>query len=113
MRRAGLLRSGLLLMCVLPLAAVRAGDIPEFALSVKAHQFEPAELVIPAATKVKLIIHNLDAAPEEFESYELKREKVIPGQSSGLLFIGPLAPGTYPFFGDFNPETARGHLLVK
>jgi Cupredoxin-like domain len=38
---------------------------------------------------------------------------VIPGGQEGSVFIGPLSPGTYEFFGDFNPKTARGRIVVK
>ena len=69
-------------------------------------------LVLPANTKIKLIIYNRDATPEEFESYELNREKIILGGRKAIVFIGPLAPGEYPFFGEFNPQTALGTILV-
>jgi len=86
---------------------------PEFELEIRNHLFQPDTLVIPANTKVKLIIYNRDPTPEEFESYELNREKVIPGGRKAIVFIGPLAPGEYPFFGEFNPQTALGTILVK
>lgn len=90
-----------------------AADTPEFKLIIKNHTFEPAELTIPAETKVKLIVDNQDNTPEEFESHELNREKVIPGNSKANIFVGPLKPGTYPFFGEFNEATAQGKLIVK
>ena len=31
----------------------------------------------------------------------------------GIVFIGPLQPGVYPFFGEFNPATAQGQVEVK
>jgi hypothetical protein len=86
---------------------------PELEIQIREHLFYPAEVRIPANTKVKLIIRNLDATPEEFESYELNREKVIVGNSQGIVFIGPLAPGEYPFFGEFNPRTAQGKVIVE
>jgi len=82
-------------------------------LSIKDHLFYSAEIEIPANTKVKLFIRNLDPTAEEFESYELNREKVISGQSKTVIFIGPLPPGEYPFFGEFFPKTAQGKILVK
>ena len=85
----------------------------EYAITIKDHQFEPAEVVIPAGTKVKLRVHNQDATPEEFESYELHREKIIAGGASAVIFVGPLEPGTYPFFGEFHPDTAQGRLRVE
>lgn len=86
---------------------------PEVEIQIREHLFYPSEVRIPANTKVKLIIRNLDATPEEFESYELNREKVIVGNSQGIVFIGPLAPGEYPFFGEFNPRTAQGKVIVE
>jgi hypothetical protein len=82
-------------------------------LTIRNHLFEPVELQIPANTKVKLRVRNADPTPEEFESLELRREKVVPGGQEIVIYVGPLAPGSYEFFGDFHPQTARGHLVVK
>lgn len=106
------------LAALLALGATDAGaaDSPDpgaYVLTIKAHKFEPAELTVPANTKVRVLVKNADSTPEEFESYELKREKVIAGNSEATIFIGPLAPGTYPFFGDFNQDTAKGQIIAK
>src|SRR5271169_7249762 len=54
---------------------------PEFSLAIKDHRFVPAELQVPAGVKIKLLVKNEDPTPEEFESNELHREKVVaPGQ---------------------------------
>lgn len=92
---------------------VFAEDKPEFTIVIKNHKFEPAELTIPADKKVLLIVDNQDPTPEEFESHELNREKVIPGNTKAKVFIGPLKPGTYPFFGEFHMDTALGKIIVK
>jgi plastocyanin len=84
-----------------------------FRLTIKNHQFEPAELQIPANTKVTLQVKNEDATPEEFESSTLHREKVVPAGKEVNIFVGPLKPGRYEFMGDFNRETARGAIIVK
>ena len=108
-------RLAALCMLSLPLAlpgTARAEQAP-IEISIKDHRFEPAELKIPANTKVKLLVKNLDPTPEEFESYELKREKVIPAGASVTLFIGPLKPGVYPFMGEFNQATAQGRVIVE
>lgn len=85
---------------------------PVFEIEIRNHLFQPDRLAIPANTKVKLIVYNRDATPEEFESYELNREKVILGGRKAIIFIGPLAPGEYPFFGEFNPQTALGTIVA-
>jgi hypothetical protein len=90
-----------------------ADTTQEFRLVIKDHKFEPTELMIPAGVKVKLVVDNQDATPEEFESHELNREKVIPGNSQAGIFVGPLDAGVYPFFGEFNEATAKGKLIVK
>ncbi len=86
---------------------------PVFSIEIKNHLFYPAEITIPAYKKVKLIIYNRDNTSEEFESYELNREKIIMGKRKGIVFIGPLEPGEYPFFGEFNPETALGKIIAR
>lgn len=87
--------------------------VPIIEIEIRDHLFYPAEIEIPANTKVKLVIINHDSVAEEFESYELNREKVIPGGSKGIIFIGPLPAGEYPFFGEFFPKTAQGKVIVK
>ena len=102
-----------LLSGLLCTAAMQAAAAPVFELEIRDHLFIPEELHIPANTKIKLIVYNRDTTPEEFESYELNREKVIMGGRNANIFIGPLAPGTYPFFGEFNPKTAQGRVVAE
>jgi plastocyanin len=85
----------------------------EKTLVIKNHQFEPAELKVPANQKIKLIVHNQDNSAEEFESKTLKREKVIAAGAKATIAIGPLKPGKYDFFGEFNPSTAKGVLIAE
>jgi hypothetical protein len=99
------------LALLLPLSVLSATPVIE--IEIRDHLFLPSEIVIPADTKIKLLIKNLDPTPEEFESYELNREKVISGKSNTVIFIGPLPPGEYPFFGEFHPKTAQGRILVQ
>lgn len=95
--------------------AVQAGaaDPAEVKLAIKDHKFEPAELRIPAAAKVMLVVENQDSTPEEFESHDLHREKVIAGGRTAKIPVGPLKPGTYKFFGEFNQDTAQGVLIAE
>ncbi len=89
-----------------------AADL-ELGLTIKDHQFSPAELKVPAGKKIKLVVHNQDSTPEEFESHELNREKLIAGNGKATVYVGPLAPGKYPFFGEFNEKTARGLIVAE
>ena len=85
----------------------------EKTLVIKNHQFEPAELRVPANQKIKLVVHNQDNSAEEFESKSLKREKVIAAGTKATIVIGPLKPGKYDFFGEFNPNTAKGVVIAE
>ncbi|MGV3591265.1 MAG: cupredoxin domain-containing protein [Gammaproteobacteria bacterium] len=107
MRKAASFRALLLGAC-----SVQAAPA-EYELVIRDHLFFPSTLEVPAGVKVRLLIDNQDETPEEFESYELNREKVIPGKTKTVIFIGPLQPGEYPFFGEFNPKTAQGKVIVR
>ncbi len=105
------LTSLIAIAALLPLGVLAADS--EFVLTIKDHRFAPSELRVPAGQKVKLIVDNQDATPEEFESHELNREKIIAPKSKATIYIGPLKPGKYPFFGEFNPSTARGVVVAE
>jgi plastocyanin domain-containing protein len=90
-----------------------ADSLPEFTLVLKNHVYQPSELKIPAGTKFKIIVRNEDATPEEFESTDFGREKIVPPNSSIEVYVGPLKAGTYGFFGDFHQDTAKGRLIVE
>ena len=85
----------------------------DFAISIKDHKFSPDRIEIPAGKKVKLVVDNQDATPEEFESADLNREKVVVGKGTITVLLGPLDAGKYHFFGDFHQETAQGELIAK
>ena len=86
---------------------------PEVLLVIKKHKFEPNELRVPAGQRVKLVVHNQDPTPEEFESHSLNREKVIPAGSKVSIYIGPLKPGRYSFYGEYNEASAKGVVIVE
>lgn len=88
-------------------------DVQKFHLTIKNHVFTPAELVIPANQKVKLIINNNDDVAEEFDSFDLNREKVIFPNKKAVIYVGPLPAGEYEYFGEFHPNSARGKIIVK
>lgn len=113
MRSSRLLPSLAFAFAALALPMAHAADTPEFALTIKDHKFEPAELKVPAGKRVKLVVHNQDGTPEEFESHSMNREKVIPGGARGTIFVGPLKPGRYEFFGEYHEKTAQGAVVAE
>ena len=101
-----------LLAIVLLTTPALAAD-PEIPVVIKDHRFTPAEIRIPAGQKIKLTVHNQDASAEEFESHELNREKLIAAGATVPIFVGPLSPGRYPFYGEFNKLTAQGVVIAE
>lgn len=85
----------------------------EYALTIQDHRFQPTELVVPAGKKIRLSVENRDATPEEFESHDLNREKIIAGKSTITIYVGPLTPGRYRFYGEYNEKTAQGFIVAQ
>jgi plastocyanin len=102
-----------LVLVFLSAAQLASAADPEALLLIKNHRFEPAELKVPAGKRVKLTVHNQDPTPEEFESKKLGREKVVPGGAKVVIFVGPLKPGKYEFYGEYNEATAKGAVIAE
>ena len=88
-------------------------DVVKIDLHIKDHKFTPEVVELPADKKVNITVYNDDPTIEEFESLDLKREKIVLGNSSIKIVLGPLAPGEYKFFGDFHQESAQGKIIVR
>jgi len=101
------------LFAVFLLPAIGFAADGDYSLIIRNHQFVPDQLILPAGKKIKLVISNEDSTPEEFESYALNREKVIPGNSKASIYVGPLEAGTYEFIGEFHEATARGVIQAE
>lgn len=96
----------------LPLGAA-AEDLPTFQLVAKDGRFSPDTIEAPVGRKFRIVVANQGSTPEEFESIELRKETVVaPGVTRTVVFA-PMKPGTYLFFGDFHPDTAKGRIVVK
>jgi hypothetical protein len=102
-----------LAIAALTASSVFAADLPTFNLTAKDGKFMPELIEMPAGQKIKLIVKNEGPGAEEFESTDLNREKVVPPGKTITLFLGPLKEGSYVYFGDFHPDTARGKIVVK
>jgi hypothetical protein len=82
-------------------------------LTIRDHKFTPVEIHVKADTPSEFTIVNQDATVEEFDSTSLKVEKVVAGNAQGTVRIRPLAPGRYPFMGEFHSETAQGIVVAE
>ena len=103
----------LAMLAVAGLAGTALADRPIYTLTIHDHQFQPTELQVPAGQKIVLHVINQDPSVEEFESTDMHREKIVTGGAQITVYIGPLSPGSYVFFGDFHPDSARGHIVAK
>lgn len=95
------------------LMAIETAYSAEYLVKIENHRFIPDQIEMKAGERHRLIVLNADETAEEFESYELNREKIIAGNSKVTVFLPPLDPGIYPFFGEFNEATAQGRIVVK
>jgi plastocyanin len=114
MRRASL-RIGLVLGLLVGVSAVhaQAPAPPEVPLTIEQHKFTPAEIKVKAGQAFVLVITNKDATPEEFESKELRVEKVIPANKTLKLRMPALKPGTYKFSGEYHEATAQRRIVAE
>jgi hypothetical protein len=108
-------RTSVAMALLLPFAlggAFAQGQYATIEIVVKDKKFVPAEVKAPANARIVIQVKNQDAVAMEFESKSLKVEKVVAPNSEGLVRVGPLKPGRYEFFDDFN-EKNRGTLIVE
>jgi hypothetical protein len=109
--RTILLPTGLAM--TLSAAPVRAAEPASLQIVIRDHRFEPAELRVPANTPLVIEVRNEDDTAEEFESADLRVEKVIAGKRRGTVRIRALPPGRYPFVGEYHADTAKGVLVAE
>ncbi len=93
-------------------ADARAAE-PEVALIIQGNRFMPEEIKVKAGAPFVLVITNKDATAEEFESKELRIEKIVPAGKTVKVRVRALTPGTYPLFGEYHEKTARGRILAE
>ena len=80
---------------------------------LKDHKFAPAEVEAPAGKPLTLEIVNQDSTAAEFESKDLRVEKIAPAGGKATVKVRALKPGRYKFFDDYHESTAQGFLVVK
>lgn len=90
-----------------------AEDLLTLKLTAKNGRFYPETIEVPSGARFKIVITNEGPGPEEFESENPRREKVLAAGGTSFLVFPALKPGVYPFFGEFHPETAKGWIVVK
>lgn len=100
---------------ILLAAAVNApalADAP-IVLTLQNHRFTPNVIHVKANQSFAIHLFNKDATADEFDSSALKVEKVVSGNSDGMVRIRPLSPGKYPFMGEYHSATAQGVVIAQ
>jgi hypothetical protein len=92
--------------------SARAED-PTFRIEFKDGVVTPKRIEVPAKVRIVLELVNAGSTPAEFESKELRKEKVLAPGSSSSLILRSLDPGEYKFMDDFHPERPASVLVAK
>ena len=90
-----------------------AEEMAVYKLSARDGVFEPLKIEVPAGKRFKIEISNDGKAPIEFESKDLKQEKVLAAGAKSSVVINALKPGTYVFFDEHHPEAPKGQIVAK
>lgn len=93
-------------------AAESPGDAP-ISLMLENHHFTPSTFTVPAGKRFRIQLTSHDTSVDEFESYDMKFEKIIVPGNTITVFAGPMHPGTYSFFDDYHPDDAKGTVTVE
>jgi hypothetical protein len=91
----------------------RAEEEPVFTIEFKDGNIAPERLEVPANRRFQLQLRNNGDTPAEFESNELRKEKVLAPRTISTLVFRTLDPGEYPFFDDFHPDAPKAVLIAK
>lgn len=93
-----------------PVFAAGSDAIP---VTLKNHKFTPAVIHVKANMPAEIALTNADSSAEEFDSSALHVEKVVTGGGQGIVHLRPLAPGHYPFMGEYHSSTAQGVVIAQ
>jgi heme/copper-type cytochrome/quinol oxidase subunit 2 len=102
----------LFLAAAAPLLLAPAAFADNVKLVLENHTFTPTEITVPANERFQIEVENRDSTPAEFESYDLRIEKIVVGGGKITLRAPPLKPGRYKFFDDYHPDTAQGTVVA-
>jgi hypothetical protein len=91
----------------------RAGAADPVQFVLVNHRFQPDHITVPAGQRFRIELTNHDDTVDEFESYDMKFEKIVVSGGHIAVFAGPLHPGTYKFFDDYHPDTATGTITAE
>ncbi len=109
--RLNALRVALLLAAAAP--ALATADLLTLTVVARDGRLQPDVLEVPAGVRFKIVIRNEGKDAIEFESRQLRKEKVLAPGAHSFVVIAPLKPGEYDFFDEFHAATAQGRIVAK
>jgi hypothetical protein len=84
-----------------------------YKLTARNGVFEPTTIEVPAGKRFRIEIVNEGRSAIEFESRDLRQEKIIPPGGKATVSINALKAGEYRFFDEFHEQTGQGKVIAK
>lgn len=113
LRKSQWLATVVSVICATFTMSVFAVELLTFKLEMADGKFNPARIEVPAGQRIKIELHNVGKTAAEFESVELRKEKVLAPGAQSFVVIAPLRPGEYKFFDDFHLDAPQGVIVAK
>lgn len=113
MKTTRLCLMGIALPLIVASSALSAADLLTHTVVARDGRLLPSLLEVPAGVRFKIVIRNEGKDAVEFESRQLRKEKVLGPGAQSFLVIAPLKPGEYDFFDEFHAATAMGRIVAK
>lgn len=86
--------------------------VPTYLIEMKDGQLNPLQLVVPTKTRFRILARNIGSKPAEFESNQLRLEKVLFMGAEESMNVTPLDEGSYDYFDEFSPGM-EGKVIAK
>lgn len=93
--------------------AAFADEPHEIKIEFKDGKATPTEIVVPTGKKIRVVLSNTGSQAAEFESTQLRKEKVLGPGVTSFVILAPLSAGEYGWFDDFHQATAKGKIIAR
>ncbi|MFE8070278.1 cupredoxin domain-containing protein [Marinobacteraceae bacterium S3BR75-40.1] len=107
------LRRALGALFILALALPAWAGLPNYDLQLKDGELSPQPLHVKAGERFKISLHNAGSGPAEFESDDLRLEKVLSPGARSFVVVYPLKPGEYDIFDEFHLPESKGRIIAE
>jgi hypothetical protein len=109
----GYLASAAFAAAVFLSGSAQGAELPTYTVVAREGRLIPDTLNVPAGVRFKIAVRNEGRDAIEFESLQLRKEKVLAPGAASFVVIAPLKPGEYAFFDEFHPNTGHMRIVVK